>query len=107
MATGVYGGYFGAAQGVVLISMLGIAWSTDLQRANGAKNVLAGTANVVGAAVFIIGGLVDWKIAGLVAVGSALGGVLGARVGRRIPAPVLRAVIVVAALTAAIALWMG
>lgn len=107
MATGVYGGYFGAAQGVVLISMLGIAWSTDLQRANGAKNVLAGTANVVGAVVFVLGGLVDWKIAGLVAVGSALGGVLGARVGRRIPAPVLRAVIVVAALAAAIALWMA
>lgn len=107
MATGVYGGYFGAAQGVVLISMLGIAWSTDLQRANGAKNVLAGTANVVGAVVFVLGGLVDWKIAGLVAVGSALGGVLGARVGRRIPAPVLRVVIVVAALAAAIALWMA
>ncbi|MDO8108188.1 sulfite exporter TauE/SafE family protein [Isoptericola sp. b441] len=106
-ATGVYGGYFGAAQGVVLISLLGIAWSTDLQRANGAKNVLAGTANVVGAVVFILGGIVNWKIAGLVAVGSALGGVLGARVGRRIPAPVLRGIIVVAALVAAFALWFG
>ncbi|MCV2394007.1 sulfite exporter TauE/SafE family protein [Actinotalea sp. M2MS4P-6] len=107
MATGVYGGYFGAAQGVVLISLLGIAWSTDLQRANGAKNVLAGTANVVGAVVFILGGLVDWRIAALVAVGSATGGALGARIGRRIPAPVLRAVIVVAALAAAAALWWG
>jgi hypothetical protein len=106
-ATGVYGGYFGAAQGVVLISLLGIAWSTDLQRANGAKNVLAGTANVVGAAVFIIGGLVDWRIAGLVAVGSGLGGLVGARVGRRIPAPLLRGIIVVAALSAAAVLWFG
>lgn len=106
-ATGVYGGYFGAAQGVVLISLLGIAWSTDLQRANGTKNVLAGTANVVGAVVFIAGGLVDWRIAGLVALGSAAGGALGARVGRRIPATALRAVIVVAALTAAAALWWG
>jgi hypothetical protein len=102
LATGVYGGYFGAAQGVVLLALLGIAWSTDLQRANGAKNVLAGTANLVSATVFVVGGVVDWQIAGLIAVGSALGGVLGARVGRRIPAPLLRTLIVVVALGAAL-----
>ncbi len=84
-ATGIYGGYFGAAQGVILISLLGIGWSGDLHRANGAKNVLAGTANLVSAAVIIVGGAVNWKIAGLIAVGSALGGVLGSRLGRRIP----------------------
>ena len=101
-ATGVYGGYFGAAQGVVLLALLGMAWTTDLQRANGAKNVLAGVANLVSATVFVIGGVVDWRIAGLIAVGSAVGGVLGARVGRRIPAPVLRVLIVVVALAAAV-----
>lgn len=106
-ATGVYGGYFGAAQGVVLISLLGTAWTSELQRANGAKNVLAGTANLVGAAVFVAGGVVDWRIAALVAVGSAVGGVLGARIARRVPAPLLRGVIVVAALAAAVALWLG
>ncbi|WP_372595283.1 sulfite exporter TauE/SafE family protein [Actinotalea sp.] len=106
-ATGIYGGYFGAAQGVILISLLGIGWSSDLHRANGAKNVLAGTANVVSAAVFIAGGTVDWTIAGLIAVGSALGGVLGARIGRRIPAVGLRALIVTVALIAAAALWFG
>ncbi len=106
-ATGIYGGYFGAAQGVVLISLLGIGWSSDLHRANGAKNVLAGTANLVSAAVFIVGGAVDWKIAGLIAVGSALGGVLGSRLGRRIPAVLLRALIVTVALIAAAALWLG
>ena len=106
-ATGVYGGYFGAAQGVVLLALLGIAWSTDLHRANGAKNVLAGVANLVSATVFIIGGIVDWRLAGLIALGSALGGVLGARVGRRIPAPVLRALIVVVALAAAVMIWSG
>lgn len=104
-ATGVYGGYFGAAQGVILISLLGIAWSPDLQRANGAKNALGGTANLVAAVVFALSGHVDWRIAGLVAVGAALGGALGARVGRRIPAPVLRGIIVVAALSAAALLW--
>lgn len=105
-ATGIYGGYFGAAQGVVLLALLGIAWSTDLQRANGAKNVLAGVANLVSATVFIIGGVVNWKIAALIAVGSAVGGVLGARIGRRIPAPVLRGLIVVVGLSAAVALWV-
>ncbi|HQY33831.1 MAG TPA: sulfite exporter TauE/SafE family protein [Actinotalea sp.] len=105
-ATGVYGGYFGAAQGVLLISLLGIGWTTHLHRANGAKNVLAGTANLVSAAVFVVGGAVDWRIAGFVAVGSAVGGVLGSRIGRRIPAPALRGLIVVVALAAAVALWL-
>ncbi len=106
-ATGVYGGYFGAAQGVVLLALLGMAWTTDLQRANGAKNVLAGVANLVSATVFVVGGVVDWRIAGLIAVGSAVGGVLGSRVGRRIPAPVLRVLIVVVALTAAVVIATG
>lgn len=106
-ATGVYGGYFGAAQGVVLLALLGIGWTTDLHRANGAKNVLAGVANLVSATVFVVGGVVDWRIAGLVAVGSALGGVIGARVGRRLPAPLLRGLIVVVALAAAVVLWFG
>ncbi|WP_199423626.1 sulfite exporter TauE/SafE family protein [Actinotalea solisilvae] len=106
-ATGVYGGYFGAAQGVVLLALLGIGWTTDLHRANGAKNVLAGVANLVSATVFVVGGVVDWRIAGLVAVGSAVGGVIGARVGRRLPAPLLRGLIVVVALTAAVVLWVG
>jgi uncharacterized membrane protein YfcA len=55
LGTGVYGGYFGAAQGVVLLALLGIAWTTDLQRANGAKNVLTGVANLVSAAIFVVG----------------------------------------------------
>ncbi|WP_182111559.1 sulfite exporter TauE/SafE family protein [Actinotalea sp. JY-7876] len=105
-ATGVYGGYFGAAQGVVLLALLGIGWTTDLHRANGAKNVLAGVANLVSATVFVVGGLVDWRIAGLVAVGSAIGGVLGARVGRRLPPTLLRGLIVVVALAAAVTLWV-
>lgn len=105
-ATGVYGGYFGAAQGVVLLALLGIAWSTDLHRANGAKVVLAGMANLVGGVVFILSGEVDWLIAAIIAVGSAVGGGLGALVARRIPAGALRAVIVVVGLTAAVALWV-
>lgn len=106
LATGVYGGYFGAAQGVILLALLGIAWSADLHRANGAKVVLAGVANLVSAFVFAVSGEVDWAITALIAVGAAAGGVLGARLGRRIPAPVLRTVIVVVGLGAAVALWV-
>lgn len=106
LATGVYGGYFGAAQGVILLALLGILWSTDMHRANGAKNVLAGVANLVSAVVFITSGTVDWRIALLIGVGSAIGGWLGARIGRRLSAPVLRTVLVLVALAAAIVLFI-
>ena len=91
---GVYGGYFGAAQGVLLIGMLGIAFSDGLQRINAVKNVLAGLVNGVAAVVFIALTHVDWTIAGLIAAGSILGGQLGARVGRRLPPWGLRLLIV-------------
>jgi hypothetical protein len=106
LGTGVYGGYFGAAQGVVLLALLGILWSTDIHRANGAKNVLAGMANLVSAIIFISSGTVDWVIALLIGVGSAFGGWIGARIGRRLSAPVLRTILVVVALTAATVLFL-
>jgi len=106
LATGVYGGYFGAAQGVVLLALLGILWSTDMHRANGAKNVLAGVANLVSAIIFISSGTVDWRIAILIGVGSATGGWLGARIGRRLSAPVLRTILVLVAVIAAVVLFV-
>ncbi len=105
-ATGVYGGYFGAAQGVVLLALLGILWSTDLNRANGAKNVLAGVANIVSAVLFISMGVVDWRVALLVGVGSAGGGWIGSKIGRKLPAPLLRGILVVIALGAATVLLL-
>ncbi|WP_344755074.1 sulfite exporter TauE/SafE family protein [Leifsonella bigeumensis] len=104
--TGIYGGYFGAAQGVVLLALLGIMWSTDMNRANGAKNVLAGVANVISAILFITMGIVDWPVAILVGVGSAVGGWIGSRIGRKLPAPILRAILVAVALIAALVLFV-
>jgi uncharacterized protein len=93
-AAGVYGGYFGAAQGVLLIGMLGIAFSDSLQRINAVKNVLAGLVNGLAAIVFIALTHIDWGVAGLIAAGSIIGGQAGARVGRRLPPWGLRLVIV-------------
>jgi uncharacterized membrane protein YfcA len=91
---GIYGGYFGAAQGVLLIGMLGIALNDSLQRINAAKNVLAGLVNGLAAVVFILATHVDWGVAGLIAAGSIIGGQVGARIGKRLPPWGLRVLIV-------------
>jgi uncharacterized membrane protein YfcA len=100
--TGVYGGYFGAAQGILLLALLGIAIDDDLKRVNALKVVLAGLVNFVAAIVFVLAAQehLAWEAVALIAVGSAIGGQLGARVGRRLPEPALRAVIVVVGLAA-------
>jgi len=92
--TGVYGGYFGAAQGVLLIGLMGVAFTDNLQRINAVKNVLAGLVNGLAAVVFVIATHIDWGAAGLIAAGSVLGGQLGARIGRKLPPWGLRAAIV-------------
>lgn len=100
---GVYGGYFGAAQGVLLMAILGIGVADDIQRHNATKNVLAALVNGVAAVLFIVVADVDWAYALLIAAGAIVGGVIGAGVGRRLPPPVLRGVIVVVGVVAIIA----
>jgi uncharacterized membrane protein YfcA len=102
--TGIYGGYFGAAQGVILLSLLGIFIADSLQRLNGVKNVLATIANGVAAVIFVFAADVAWEVAILIAVGSIAGGQFGAHVGRRLPATALRVIIVAVGLVAAIKL---
>jgi hypothetical protein len=92
--SGVYGGYFGAAQGVLLLGLMGVAFTDSLQRINAVKNVLAGLVNGIAALVFIIATHVDWGVAGLIACGAILGGQLGARVGRKLPPWGLRLLII-------------
>ena len=95
LLTGIYGGYFGAAQGVLLIAVMGLLLDENLQRINAAKNVLAGLVNLVAGIVFALVAHVAWGAALLIAVGSMVGGVLGARYGRRLPQEVLRRVVIV------------
>jgi uncharacterized membrane protein YfcA len=104
LVSGVYGGYFGAAQGVVLMALLGIFLDEELQRVNAVKNVLAGVVNGAAALLFIAITRVDWAIAGWIAAGSAAGGLLGASIGRRLPPWALRILIVVVGVAAIIKL---
>jgi uncharacterized protein len=100
LGTGMYGGYFGAAQGVILMGILGIGIADHLQRLNGLKNVLAGLVNGVAGVIFVFVAHVDWTVVALIAAGSIVGGQLGATVGRRLSPTVLRVVIVVVGLVA-------
>jgi len=101
---GVYGGYFGAAQGIILIALLSIFVADDLQRLNATKNVLAMGVNGVASIVFITATHIDWAVAGLIAAGSVIGGQIGAGVGRRLDPRALRGLIVVVGVVAMIRL---
>ncbi len=104
LVSGAYGGYFGAAQGVLVIGLLGTFLGESLQRVNGAKNVLVTIVNGAAAAVFIGFAHVAWGAVALVAGGSSVGGLLGARFGRRLPPGALRMFVVVIGLISAIKL---
>lgn len=99
---GVYGGYFGGAQGILLVGALGLLMTDSLQRINALKNGLVTIVNTVAAVTFLIVApdRVDWRIVALIAVGSTIGGLVGSRIGRALPQPVLRGVIIVVGLVA-------
>jgi uncharacterized membrane protein YfcA len=100
----VYGGYFGAAQGVLVIGLLGTFLDEPLQRVNGAKNVLVAIVNGSAAVVYIIFAHVAWLVVLLIAVGSTIGGLIGARYGRRLPPLALRIFVVIIGVISAVKL---
>ncbi|MFN8148978.1 MAG: sulfite exporter TauE/SafE family protein [Candidatus Nanopelagicales bacterium] len=102
--TGTYGGYFGAAQGVVLLGVLGVLDDTDPRRANGVKNLLAFCANTAAAIVFVSTGRVVWPAALALMVGAMVGGYVGGHGARRLPAVVFRVLIIVVGLLALVSL---
>jgi hypothetical protein len=103
-AVGIYGGYFTAAQGIMLIAAMGALLPEDMQRMNAAKNLLSLVVNIVAAVAYTVVAFdrISWPAAGLIAAGSLVGGFLGAHYGRRLSPNALRAVIVVVGL---IGLW--
>jgi hypothetical protein len=102
--TGVYGGYFGAGQGIILISILGVTLPQSLHDSNALKNVLAGLVNGVAGVYFVFAAHVEWGPAAIIAGSSIVGAQLGARYGRRLPPDALRALIVLVGLTAIVRL---
>jgi uncharacterized membrane protein YfcA len=102
--TGVYGGYFGAAQGVLLIAILGIGLVDSLPYINAIKNVLATIVNSIAAVVFVIVSEVNWPAAIAIAVGSVLGAQVGGKVGRKIPPMIYRVIIVAVGIAAIVSL---
>ena len=106
LLAGVYGGYFGAAQGVLLMAILGIGVSTSMQRHNATKNVLALVVNARRRLGLRVRRGHRLAVVALIAVGSVVGGQIGATVGRRLPPAVLRAVIVVVGVVAIVTLLL-
>lgn len=98
--TGIYGGYFGAAQGVLLIALLAITVDQNLQRVNAMKNLLAALVNLVAAIFFVFAANIDWLVAVLIMGSSIVGGWLGAHYGRHLSHTFLRWFIVVIGLVA-------
>jgi len=104
--TGVYGGYFGAAQGVILIGILSAFAGESLRRANAVKNALAGTANLVAGIFFALFAPVNWAVVLVISIGSTVGAWLGSKYGRRISINVYRAIICTVGLIAAFKFWL-
>jgi len=100
----MYGGYFGAAQGVLVIGLLGTMLPDSLQRVNAAKNVLVTVVNGAAALAFVTFAHVAWLVVPLIAAGSTIGGLLGARLGRRLPPIALRIFVVFVGIVASVKL---
>ena len=103
--TGVYGGYFGAGSGVMMLAVLGLGTDLPFRVANALKTLAVLAANLVASIIFVFAADLEWRAVVLLAAGSVVGGYVGARIGRRLPVPLLRAGIVVAGLVGAFLLW--
>ncbi|PZG02337.1 sulfite exporter TauE/SafE family protein [Micromonospora deserti] len=102
--TGAYGGYFGAGSGVMMVAVLGFGLDLDLRVVNGLKTMAVAAANVVASVIFMVVADLDWSVVAVLALGSIGGGYVGSRIGRRLPPTMLRTLIVVAGVIAAVAL---
>jgi uncharacterized membrane protein YfcA len=103
-ACGIYGGYFGAAQGILMMSILALTINETLQRLNAVKVITTGAANLISGLVFVIAAHIAWAPAALIAAGSIIGGQIGAAFGRRLNPTALRALIVAVGIVAIVQL---
>lgn len=103
--TGVYGGYFGAGAGVMMVAVLGIGTDLELRIVNGLKTLSLMVGNIVAGLIFVFVADPRWDVAALLAAGSLVGGYVGARIGRKLPDAVFRWAVVAAGIVAALLLF--
>jgi uncharacterized membrane protein YfcA len=106
LLVGLYGGYFGAGMGILMLAALGLIGLTDLHQMNGLKNVLAVCINGIAAIYFAVSGAVVWKDVGVMMIGTVVGGYLGARVARRLGRKFVRGAVVAIGIVMSIALLL-
>ncbi len=104
---GVYGGYFGAGQGVVVVAILALGLELPTAVVNALKTVAVLGANIVAGVIFLAIADLDWQVIGLLGAGSVVGGYIGSRVGRRLPPALFRTLVVVAGVVASATMLLG
>lgn len=104
--TGVYGGYFGAGSGVMMVAVLGLGLDLELRIVNALKTLAVLSSNLVSGVIFVLVVELDWTAVALLAISSVFGGYVGARIGRRLPPTVFRVLVVCAGITAAVTMLM-
>lgn len=102
----LYGGYFNGGMGIMLLALFGMSRSGGFSAINGLKNLLSGVLTVVAAVVYVAGGLVEWREAGVMAAGATVGGFAGARLARRVPAAVMRAIVVLVGVSMSVFMFL-
>lgn len=100
--TGAYGGYFGAGSGVMMMAVLGLGTDLEFRIVNALKTLAVLAANVVATLIFLVLADLDWAAVGLLASGSVVGGYVGSRIGRLLPPTLLRTLVVITGVVAAI-----
>jgi uncharacterized protein len=103
--TGVYGGYFGAGAGVMMVAVLGLGTDLELRVVNGLKTLSLMVGNIVAGLIFVVVADPRWDVAAVLAAGSLVGGYVGARIGRKLPDAVFRWAVVAAGVVAALLLF--
>lgn len=104
---GIYGGYFGAGAGILMLAALGLMGLTNIHQMNGLKNWGGGVMNFVAVVIFAVSGIVDWPIAGAMAVGATAGGIGGSLLAQRVGQEWVRRAIVVIGLGSGLAMLFG
>jgi uncharacterized protein len=103
--TGMYGGYFGAGAGVMMVAVLGLGTDLELRVVNGLKTLSLMVGNIVAGLIFVVVADPRWDVVVLLAAGSLGGGYVGARLGRKLPDTVFRGAVVAAGVVAAVLLF--